>query len=83
MNTINEFLDSDIQTLSVRGTYLGYAKNVQSGHHAELKLTGNAFNVRFLSSGACIENLWNEKAEPINIGLEEFIRLVSNWLPKR
>ena len=83
MNTIDEFLDSDVQTISVRDTYLGHAKNVQSGHHAELELTGNAFNVRFLPSGVYIENLWDEEAEPINIGLEDFIRIVSDGLPKR
>lgn len=83
MNTIDEFLESDVQTLPVRDTYVGHAKNVQSGHHAELELTGNAFNVRFLPSGVCIENLWDEEAEPINIGLEDFIQMVSNWLPKR
>ena len=82
MNTIDKFLDSDVPTLPDRNMYVGYAKNVQSGHHAELELTGNAFNVWFLPSGVCIENLWDEEAEPINIGLEDFIRIVSNWLPK-
>ncbi len=82
MSSINEFLVSDVQTLSVRDAYLGHAKNVQSGHHAELELTGNAFNVRILSSGVCIESLWDEEDEPISIGLDDFIQIVSNWRPK-
>ncbi|HEV2609860.1 MAG TPA: hypothetical protein VGU61_06305 [Noviherbaspirillum sp.] len=83
MSSINEFLKSDVQTLSVRDAYLGHAKNVQSGHHPELELTGNAFNVRFLPSGVFIESLWDEEDEPISIGLEDFIQVVSTWLPKR
>jgi len=79
---MNEFLDSDIPTLPNRDMYVGYAKNVQSDHHAELELTGNAFNVRFLPSGVCIENLWDDEAKPINLGLEEFIQIVSSWVPK-
>jgi hypothetical protein len=83
MGSINEFLESDVQTLLVRDAYLRHAKNVQAGHHAELNLTGNAFNVRFLPSGVCIESLWNEENEPIKIDLEDFIQVVSNWLSKR
>ena len=83
MNTIEDFLDSDVQTLTSRDTCLRYAKNVQSGHHAELELTGNAFNVRFLPSGVCIESLWDEDAEPIEMDLEEFIRIVSGWIPNQ
>ncbi|WP_151637371.1 hypothetical protein [Noviherbaspirillum aerium] len=81
MSTMNDFLNSDIQNIQSREAYLGYAKNVQSGQHTELELTGNAFNVRFLISGVHIENLWDEN-ETIEIELDKFIQTVSEWMPK-
>lgn len=82
MSIIDNFLDSDVQTISSRDRYLAYAKNVLTGQQAELELTGNSFNVRFLPSNVYIENLWDEDDEPIEIDLKKFINIISNWNPQ-
>ena len=82
MSVLEDFLSSDVQTISARDMYLGYAKNIESGHHKELELTGNAFNVRFSSSGVCIENLWDEDSDQTNVSLKYFIEILLSWIPK-
>jgi hypothetical protein len=81
MSQLQEFLHSDVQSLSLREKYLGYANNVQLGHHDQLQLTGNAFNVQFSIKGVLIESLWDEDADPIYLNLDEFISILSNWRP--
>lgn len=81
MNSIRDFLNSDIQNFQSREAYLGYAKNVKAGHHTELELTGNAFNVRFLPSIVQIENLWDDEAELLEVDLDIFIETLSKWIP--
>lgn len=81
MESIKDFLNSDIQTLQSREAYLGYAKNVKAGQHAELEMTGNAFNVRFLPSTVQIESLWDDETELIEMDLETFISTLSEWFP--
>lgn len=81
MKSIRDFLNSDIQTLQSREAYLGYARNVRAGHHTELELTGNAFNVRFLPSTVQIEDLWNDGAESFEMDPEMFIKTLSEWVP--
>ncbi|MES2821394.1 MAG: hypothetical protein V4812_20665 [Pseudomonadota bacterium] len=83
MRAIDDLLSSDMQTLETRDVYLHYAKNVLSGNNARFELTGNAFNVCFSISGVCIESLWDEEAELLNIDLNKFIEVVSNWHPKK
>jgi hypothetical protein len=82
MSVLDDFLNSDVQTMSDQDRYLGCAKNVQSGHHKELELTGNAFNVRFSPSGVCIENLWDEDSDQANVSLKYFIEILLSWIPK-
>jgi hypothetical protein len=81
MSTLQEFFRSDVQSISLREKYLGYAHNVKLGHHHQLQLTGNAFHVQFSTKKVLIENLWDDDADPIELNLDDFISILSNWRP--
>lgn len=79
---MDDFLESDVQTSVVRDPYLGYVKNVKTGNHSELELTGNAFSVRVSRSTVYIESLWDEDTEPVQLSSDEFSRILCNWSPR-
>ena len=74
---LHDLIDSDMPTAHDRERYLGFARIVMAGHHAELEITGNAFNVHFSQAGVRVQCLWDESRTPECMGLAAFIQALS------
>lgn len=72
-----ELIDSDMPTAQARAQYLGAARRVLAGHHGELQLTGNAFNVHLSHAGVRVQSLWDEGRSPECMELAAFIQALS------
>ena len=81
MFDLDDFLNSDVQTIAGRNEYLGVAANVKAGQHKEMEITGNAYNIRFHEGIATIECLWSDESDQMDINLDLFIKTLTNWNP--
>lgn len=72
-----DLIDSDMPTAHDRDRYLGFASSVMAGHHGDLEITGNAFNVHFSQAGVRVQCLWDESRSPECMGLAAFIQALT------
>jgi hypothetical protein len=78
----DDFVSSDLQSSETARLYLSYATNVRDGNHAQLELTGNAYNVMFDQEFVTIESLWDDAQKTYQLPVEEFIDRVQTLLPR-
>ena len=76
---LQDLIDSDMPTAHDRERCLGFARSVLAGHHGELEITGNAFNVHFSQAGVRVQCLWDESRSPESecMGLAAFIQALT------
>lgn len=78
MDLLSDFLDGDASSASARAHYLSMARNVASGNHSGLEVTGNAYHVSISADAVVIENLWDDDLEPLTVSLKQFVELMSS-----